>query len=223
MRPLAITSEKHVNFQSWLLCLIVLGLVCLVSSSIPGLSKPLVSQDLYDVTALLNDSLWYGSAVAEKEYVPTNKSCTHDRFTIKIFTDLPHSKSVNEPKGGITGCVSKCTPTQILRFREVPLAAGRYKLSDLGACLKETTMAAGEYELLVGGDLAINLYYPAGATIWQGKENNIIPGHDRSWIQIIKYDAVANRIEGTFEVRLIGQNKEVANFTKGNFKVVLTH
>ena len=84
-------------------------------------------------------------------------------------------------------------------------------------------MAAGEYMLLVGGDLAINRYYPTGAVVWQGRENSAILGRDESWIQITKYDVIANRIEGMFEVKLIGQNKEIAHFTKGNFKIALAH
>jgi hypothetical protein len=198
-------------------------IICCTACSRHSNSHVLISSHIdyksFNVTAALNDSTWFGSASAEREYAPTYESCTNNRFTLNVVTDIPHILSHGEPQKGVTGCTGQCIPTQWLKLREIPMTVGRYKLSDLKLCLKENTMAVAEYNLLIGGDLAINRYYPAGITIWQGRSNEKIPGNDHSWIEITKYDSSVNQIEGMFDIKLIGQNKEVAHFKKGIFKV----
>ena len=184
------------------------------------ISSMLSSQ--YNATAMLNDATWFGSAFAQREYVVNGKPCTMDRFSLGISTDLPHPNSGPEPAGGVTGCIGRCIPTQILGFQKIPLKIGRYKLSELQNCIESNVLTAGEYLLLVGGDGIINTYYPLGVTIWQGQKLVTIPGSDDSWVAVTRYDKDIDQVEGSFEVRLKSLQNEEVHFTKGSFKIKLT-
>ena len=203
-----------------LVYLLVGGLSCSRPISVP---VPSTLDVRYPVTALLNDSTWFGAAFAQREYPIEGKPCTVNRFALGLYTDLPHARSGVEPIKGVTGCVVPCQSTQHLGFLRIPLAVGRYSLSDLKSCTENNTQPAGSYCWLIGGDIIINPFYTRGTVLSRGKRRLIdIPGTDSSWIEVTKYDAKTNRVEGTFEITLIGRHNEIARFTKGVVKVILT-
>jgi hypothetical protein len=171
----------------------------------------LIRHKPFSVVAVLNDSAWFGSANAQKEYVPTRKSCVGDRFTLNVFTDIPHTLSYSQPSKKITGCVDHCIPTQYLKIRNIPVAVGHYKLYDLQSCLEENVTHIAEYVLIIGGDGVVNRYYLA--------ETTKLSDHDYNWIEVTKYDEKLNQIEGKFDIKLAGYKKEIVHFEKGNFRV----
>ena len=214
----SITEEISMKTLFWIVGLFV---GCL------GCSKPLnvltgSPSDTYDATAILDNNPWYGSAFAQREYTIADKPCTENQFALGLSTDLPHAQSSNEPVGRVTGCKGTCIPTQRIGFHRVPLAVGKYKLSDIKSCVEGDTQTSSKYTLLVGGDIIIGEYYPLGVTIQQGQKSVSIPGTDASWIEVTSYDPTTNRVEGIFELTLKNTINEDVHFTKGTFKVTLT-
>ena len=172
------------------------------SQSLSNLTLPVVVNP-YGVTALLNDSTWFGSGTASKVvFIALDSSCTVDRVDINFATDLPYNK---RSKNVITGCVGDCDPTQHLFFRNVPLAIGKYSLSTLGSCIgvSEGRFAA-EYWWISGGDIIVRRYRSLT--------------NSRGWVQVTKYDKSQNMIEGTFEMELFDYENSSARFRKGVFR-----
>ncbi|QDK78933.1 hypothetical protein EXU85_10075 [Spirosoma sp. KCTC 42546] len=190
------------NIAKWFFYLVVGYLSCSQSSTTP---EPEVTIDgPYRVTATLNDSTWYGAADASKTIGLTGEtSCTKNRIDVKFSTDLPFSNTT--PKQAATGCVGNCVPTQILVFHNIPLAVGKYLVSDLNACAG----AAGgvSYFLLLGGDSIIKTYTSQATSI--------------GWIQITGYSASQQAVQGTFEIELTDTTAPTVRFKNGSFKALL--
>ncbi|WP_461092075.1 hypothetical protein [Spirosoma gilvum] len=177
----------------------------------------------YGATALLNDSVWFSSAFAQREHIVDGMDCTLNQFALGLSTDLPHARSGGEPTKGITGCTDQCIPTQLLGFRRIPLAVGCYQLSDLKTCVESSRTTAVDYRWLVGGDIIINHFYPRGTTIRKSRGVVVeIPGYDNSWLEVTQYNPKTGQVEGTFEMTLLSRKGEIARFTKGSFRVTLT-
>jgi hypothetical protein len=154
------------------------------------------------VTALLNDSTWFGSADAGK-VLQDQSTCTSNRFDISSSTDLPYDNK--QPKRPVTGCLGDCIPSQFLFFQNIPLAVGKYEIVTLNSCGGRNV--AVTYNQVVGGDMVINSYSSQNSKI--------------GWIQVTGYNADQNAVEGAFEVELFDRTSKSARFRKGAFKALI--
>ena len=180
---------------------LVLGFVACSRLSTPP-DPPIAGP--YRVTALLNDSTWYGSASASKTVALSGSSdCTANRFDLNFSTDLPYD--ANAPKHPVTGCSGDCTPTQSLSFRHVPLAVGTYEIAALNACAGQG--GAVLYYWILGGDAIVNTFGSGSKPV--------------GWIQITSYNASQQAVEGTFDVELVNQTTQTAHFQQGAFKALI--
>ncbi|MFD2937913.1 hypothetical protein [Spirosoma flavum] len=188
------------NLSIWFYCLAFGCLACSKPSTTFSPNLP-VDDGPYKVTALLNDSTWFGSASASRTLAITGQSaCTSNRFDVRFSTDLPFNNT--SPKQLVTGCLGDCIPTQVLVFHNVPLAVGTYNITTLNSCAGQN--GAANYYWLLGGDAIIKTY-------------NTQPGSN-GWIQVTGYDADKKVVEGTFDIDLSDQSAKTARFKKGVFK-----
>ena len=205
-------------------CFLYILVSCVACSKVANVFSPSVNDQHYGVTALLNDSAWFGSTFAQRAYIIEGKDCTFNQFALGLSTDLPHAKSGTEPIKGITGCTEQCVPTQHLGFQRIPLAVGQYKLAAIKNWVEDNILhSAVDYTWIIGGDMAINHFYPRGTTIRNSRRIFVdIPGNDNSWIKVTHYNPKTGQLEGAFEITLVSRKGEIAHFTKGAFKVTLT-
>jgi hypothetical protein len=167
-------------------------------------SVSLLTLEPYAVTAILNDSTWFGSGAAYKPLLSVNNSsCNEEHVDIQISTDIPCYNI--KVKKVVTGCVNACEPTQRLFFHNIPLVVGRYSFSTLSLCSGVDASRLVEYWWMVGDDMISRNY--ASRTNSQG------------WVDVTNYDPNQNTLEGTFEMDLIDYEKRIARFRKGVFKV----
>lgn len=190
------------NIAKWFFYLVIGCLSCSKSSSTPEPESTIDGP--YRVTATLNDSTWYGAAGAYKSIGLTGEtSCTKNRIDIKFSTDLPFSS--NTPKQAVTGCLGDCIPTQVVVFHNIPLATGKYLISDLNSCAGSE--GAVLYYLLLGGDSIIKTYTAQASSI--------------GWLQITNYNASQQAVQGMFEVELSDKTIQTARFKNGKFKALI--
>lgn len=188
------------NLLKWFVFLLIGCAACSKSSTTatPSIDGP------YRVTALLNDSTWFGSTYASKTVtVAGQAACTTNRFNVGFSTDIPYT---NYPsKLPVTGCTGDCIPTQSLGFRNIPLEIGRYEIATLNSCAGQD--GAVTYFWLLGGDGIVNVF--TSKTSKGG------------WIEITGYNSTQNAVEGTFDVELSNQQGSGAHFQKGAFKAII--
>ncbi|MBD2703735.1 hypothetical protein IC229_24025 [Spirosoma sp. BT702] len=157
-----------------------------------------------NVTALLNDSTWYGRGNASKVIAVAGDACRLNRFNLYVSNELPYPKGARE--SAPYDCIGPCNTTQHLSFEKVPLAVGKYNMTDLTAC-SPYPLTGASYGLLIGGD-AIFASYTAKGT-------------DSGWIEVTRADTVANVVEGNFELALTSQSAKSVRFRNGRFAVRL--
>ena len=177
--------------------------------SLNTLGRPLPPTS-YSVTAVINNLSWFGSATARPSFYHYNYSaCDQDQVDVYVLTDLPcqPNEKVNWP---VTGCIDGCQPTQQLHFHNLPLAVGKYSLSALSLCAGEGDgiRLVAEYWWMIGDDVISRNY---------GSRAN-----SQGWIEVTRYDADQQSLEGTFEMDLIDYDKRVAHFRKGQFKTKIS-
>ena len=180
---------------------LLLGCLTVFSLSVPGI--PSNNDSRYSATAQLNDSTWFGKAVASKHFASYDKPCTDKQFMLGIITDIPHARGYYDRDAAVTGCMNKCLLTQHLSFTGVPLKVGRHGLASLLKCngVPSTSIS---YELLDGGDVTAVTFRAL-----------------KGWIEVTNYNPISKKIEGRFEVRLQCNEGEIMQFSKGMFKTKL--
>ncbi len=157
-------------------------------------------------SALLNDSTWYGAARAFKE--DTNRlACPFRRFTLGIITDIlwQSLRLQNDSTPPVTGCLDTCTATQLLELQHIPLAVGYYRLIVLDTCGRYSSDKS-EYDQL-DGDVIVNAFH--------------LVRNDNSWIEITKYDAKTNVIEGAFDLTFINKANKLVHFSNSFFRTTV--
>ncbi len=188
------------NILMWFIGLTLSAIAC----SNPSTNPASTIDGPHGVTALLNDSTWYGSANASKTVAISGSSdCIANRFDILFSTDLPYD--ANAPKHPVTGCSGDCTPTQSLSFHNVPLAVGTYEIAALNTCAGPG--GAVTYYWILGGDAIVNTYNSGNKPV--------------GWIQVTGYNASQNAVEGAFEIDLVNQTTQAARFRKGAFNALV--
>jgi hypothetical protein len=161
---------------------------------------------LGSVTALLNDSAWYGKAHTSRRSWKVKKHKKSNWFDVSFLTNIPHSKysftlDYTSHQAAFDTSIN-WIPTQWLSFNNVPLAVGMYKLFNSSS--RQDPVVEARYDLLEGGDAISDSYH--------------LKKDDNNWIQIIKYSSITGIVVGRFELKLMSQSGKTAHFRRGSFK-----
>ena len=198
-------------FQCLIILIVAAG--CAKQPSLPSNSK-------YNVTASLNDSVWYGTGKVLRIKEPRQEIGQVKKFNLIVFTDIdyPGVGSGPNPKTN-NGCSEpECTRTQSLVIYNVPLKKGRFKISKLDKRAKfDNEYACLSYIGNAGG--LLNLY------VYKGLK----PG----WIRVTKIDRKSGIVEGRFAISFSQDTKvnplglrdkmpATARFREGLFRIKIT-
>lgn len=153
-----------------------------------------------NATALLNDSIWYGRGNTAKVTPVAGEACSTNRFNLYVSNELPYPKGARQ--FAIRNCIGACNTTQYLSFEKIPLAVGKYNLTDLNACSR-LPITAVNYGLIVGGDAVFASFRAEGP--------------DSGWIQVTKIDDGESIVEGSFDLTLTGPSGKTMRFRNGHF------
>lgn len=187
--------------------LVLLGCLWACSKSNKDTNIPPLD-DTKNVTASLNDSVWYGHGIASRVSSLLDGDCGKNRFNLSISNNLPYPKGLRQ--AAPYDCVGPCDRTQYLSFEKVPLAIGKYDIASLNTCAA-TPLTGVNYGLIVGGDAIFSSY--------------IAKEPASGWIEVTKADTVANVLEGKFEITLVSRSDNstaTARFRNGLFSLGLT-
>lgn len=167
----------------------------------------------YTLTASLNKSRWFGSGEATEIHTKENETCSIERFSLIIRTDLPFSKQSRNSTLNITGCVSPCTPTQLLGFYHIPLKKGTHNLALPDTCLPYKTAKSSD-SFTVGGKASLhimNTQTGSSKTYYPFSEG------DKGWIKVTKLNRATGKIQGRFNITLTSSKGETLHFKRGKF------
>lgn len=165
-----------------------------------------LADNQHNVTALFNDSTWFGTATPAKIYESEDKRCKGQRFMLIIRTDIPYeglrlNPELPKPDGCING---DCYSTQVLNLDNMPLKRGRFRLTKLARCGTLNNLS--------------NHYWQtgqAGGTIRKFAYQKSRP----NWVRVKRIDYATNQIEGQFALTLTDTSKQVMRFRNGAFRV----
>ena len=178
-----------------------LFLVCM------GCAKP------YTLTASRDNSPWFGTGDVTEIHTPENQTCSIDRFSITIRTDLPFDQKTSKSIQKVTGCSGKCTPTQWLSIYQIPLTKGIYNLALADTCLP--TKVAKSSQSFTVARASLQLMDPGTGSpqmIYQFSDK------DQGQVRITQLKRATGQIKGQFELTLTSANGQSTRFTGGRFK-----
>lgn len=172
----------------------------------------------YNVTALRNDSTWFGTAKALRLF-QTGSPELVKKFNIRIATDIPFpGRDMPQiPNYTANGCTADCRPSQSLLFYNIPLKKGKYKIAKLDK--KRTIDNERASYWLIG--------YSGGTykRYW-------FQDHNHGWLRVTSFDKKSNIVEGRFAIsldedltlksRLVNDIPPIARFSEGLFRIKLT-
>lgn len=196
-------------------CVIFL-IVCTGCARQPSLPE----KSTFNVTSVLNDSVWYGNGKVLRIKEPDQKIEDVRAFNLLVFTDIDYPAMGSGPNPNTSnGCLDpECTRTQSLVIYNIPLKKGRTAISKLDkrrklkheyACLSYIGNSGGLY----------NRY------VYRGLK----PG----WVRITKFDKASGIVEGRFAITFSQDTEHsllplrnsmptAARFTNGLFRVKIT-
>jgi len=198
--------------MKWIILVAVACCSCMRQPSLPVDSK-------YSVTAMRNDSVWFGISNAFRLIPPGKQPQSIKEFNIRFETDLNYIGR-QFPKGWppnkITGCIEECNRSQSIILYNIPLKKGKYKIGGLDKRRKEGESRSGYW--LVG---------PSGGAY----KRYFYEGRNPGWIRVTRVDKMTNTVEGNFSIsfdedlkyeeRLKNDIPPVAKFTNGLFRAML--
>jgi len=119
---------KLISMRAFILS-VVLFAVCIGCAKQPSLP----SDSKFNVTAVLNDTAWFGTGKVLRLIEQGQKIEKAKKFTLVVFTDIDYPGMGNGPNPNTdNGCVDpECTRTQGLLIYNVPLKKGTYKINKL--------------------------------------------------------------------------------------------
>lgn len=152
------------------------------------------------VTAVLNDTLWYGRVNAAAAVALNDSSCAEGKLLLLLSTNQGYlgdqfrlSPEVLAMQAG------DYVPRQRLTFYNVPARRGKYPLRTLAAC-GGVVRKQGDFALLGNGSALVEAYF-----LQPGKLN---------WVRITRIDSAARLVTGKFRATLLGPAERVARFRK---------
>ncbi|KAA0992614.1 hypothetical protein [Dyadobacter aurulentus] len=173
----------------------------------------------FNVTAVLNDSIWYGTGKVLRLRTSTEKPEQIRKFNLLVFTDIDYPGMGGGPNPNTNnGCRDpECTRTQALVIYKIPLKKGRSKIATLD---KQSQV---KHEIASFSYIGNSGYLNNGYT-YQGAK----PG----WVRVTRFDKATGTVEGRFEVtfgkdtaykhRLQDVMPATARFSGGLFRIKLT-
>ena len=195
----------------WIFVIAVISCSCARQPRLP-------ENSMYNVTALHNDSTWFGTAKALRLF-QTGSPESVKQFNIQIATDIPFPgrDMPKTPDYTANGCTEECRRSQSLLFYNIPLKKGKYKIAKLDKKRIVDNERASYW--LVG--------YSGGAY-----KKYLFQGRNPGWLRITGFDKKTNIIEGRFAIdldedltlyaRLVNDIPPIAKFSEGLFRVKLT-
>lgn len=163
---------------------VVLVLICF-SSCVRRQYLP--NDSNYNSTAILNDSVWYGTGKINRIINPGNGVDDSKRVDLYIQTDIPYkglSGGPNRPTNN--GCVnSDCIVTQSLSIQNIPLKKGKYRLGKLMKLTENSYPCRFEY---IGNTGGVTKRY-------------LDTGSKSNWIRINKIDKNTGFVDGQIAFR----------------------
>ena len=185
---------------------LLLVVICLACSRPPG-----TFNNPYGVTAMLNDSAWFGMVQAINSSNFVEKPCAEGKVTLMIKTDIPYPGNGSYSKSEVVnGCAGECVSTQWLTFFNVPLKKGKYSIDKLNECGMFNKSETYNYSWHINGSGLIRVFKT------QPKKTN--------WVRVTRYNSQTKTIEGRFEANLADytynttdSSGRVASFRQGRF------
>jgi hypothetical protein len=195
-----------------LLILLIACAGCIRQPSLPASS-------VFNVTARLNDSLWYGTGKILRVREEDQRAEEVKKVNLLVFTDIDYpGMGEGQNPNTSNGCLDpECTRTQHLFIFNIPLKKGRYDISKLD---KNGTLPHEK----------ANLGYMSNSG---GVLNRYVDGGLKpAWIRITRFDKKTGVLEGRFELvlehdknaalTLQGRMPETAHFRNGLFRIKVT-
>ncbi|MCF0063821.1 hypothetical protein MUK70_00575 [Dyadobacter chenwenxiniae] len=197
----------------WMYAIIFVAFVsCTRQPSLPGNST-------FNVTAVLNDSVWFGSGKALRIKEAGKNIENVRKFNLIVLTDIDYPGMGGGPNPNTSnGCLDpECTRTQSLVVYNVPLKKGRFNIAKLNQhSTRKNEFASLSYIGNAGG--LLNHY------VYKGLK----PG----WIRVTKFDKKLGIVEGRFvisfsqdtesDLPLRNRMSAAARFTDGLFRIKIT-
>lgn len=195
---------------------VIFLVVCTGCARQPSLPK----NSIFNVTSVLNDSVWYGTGKVLRLKERDQKIEDVRAFNLLVYTDIDYPAMGDGPNPNTSnGCLDpECTKTQSLVIYNIPLKKGRTAISKLDKRRKlKNEYACLSYIGNAGG--LLNLY------VYRGLK----PG----WIRITKFDKASGIVEGRFAISfsqdtehsllpLRNSMSTTARFTNGLFRIKIT-
>lgn len=195
-----------------LLTLLFLCCACTKQPSLPIDSK-------FNVTSLLSDAAWYGTAKAMRLYKEGQKPEESRRFDLLVTTDIDYAGNAGGPNPKThNGCLhGDCIPTQHLYIHDIPLKKRRAKIAKL--------------------DKGKVSYVERTALAFRGNSGGLVKCYiyekrHPGWVRVTGFDRKSGTVEGTFSFaldedknvagRVVNGMPETIRFTNGLFRVKMT-
>jgi hypothetical protein len=196
---------------------VILFVVCLGCGKQPSLP----ANSKFNVTSVLNDSVWFGTGKALRIKEPGEKIESVVKFNLIVFTDIDYpSMGAGGPNPNTNnGCIDlECTRTQSLVIYNVPLKKGRFNIAKLNKRSQRKNEKASLSYIGNAGGLYNHYVY-----------KGLKPG----WIKVTKFDRDLGVIEGRLNISfsqdtesellpLRNKMPSTARFTDGLFRIKIT-
>lgn len=206
---------KRMSMRAVYQC-IVLFVICIGCAKQPSLP----SDSKFNVTSVLNDSVWFGTGKVLRLREEGEKVENVEKFNLIVHTDIDYPGMGSGPNPNTNnGCLDpECTKTQGLLIYNIPLKKGLFKIEKLD---KRSQLQNEKASLIYFGNSGgmLNRYIYTGVT----------PG----WIKITKINKVQGTVEGRFAIAfsedtqfdllpLRNKMPATAQFQKGLFRIKIT-
>ena len=160
----------------------------------------------YNVSGMLNDSIWFATGQAVEQTDPLPKPCDAHRFNLFIRTDLPYPGYLSQgfAQASVTGCTGECRASQWLTIFNIPVKRGKYRIASLDSC-----------------GMPFNYHYAllsyAGGLIAPFHLDNPKLG----WVWVKHFDPESSVVQGRFKGDFADTTGLIVRFKRGSFKVVV--
>lgn len=168
---------------------------------------PATFNNPYGVTAMLNDSTWFGRANAIDANALTNKPCAIGKITLLLATNQGYpGDRLRLPPAVLAVQAGEFVPRQRLTFYDVPAKRGKYRLATLNQC-GDLATRQGNFVLLLNGSGIADAYF--------------VQTRQPNWVRISVIDSVAHTVTGRFRATLVSPAGRIARFRQGWFRAKL--
>lgn len=195
---------------------IVLFVICIGCAKQPSLP----SDSKFNVTSVLNDSVWFGTGKVLRLREKGEKVEKVEEFNLIVYTDIDYQGMGNGPNPNTNnGCLDpECTKTQGLLIYNIPLRKGLFKIEELDKSNQLRNERASLTYLGNSGGMLNRYIY-----------SDVTPG----WIKITKINKAQGTVEGRFAIAfsqdtqsdllpLRNKMPATAQFTNGLFRIKIT-